>query len=1053
MKRILLFLCLASTPALAQISAHLDKNVLHVGTESPRTELFFYDSEAEAVNGLTNGPAGSPDYLCLNGTWDFAYFADGRDIPADFKKIKNWSSIKVPGNWEVQGFGYPIYTNTTYEFCPINPVPGKLPEVIEAGVYHRKFNLPASWKGKPVYLTLAGASAGVSVYLNGWPLGYAEDSKDPARYDISEYVNDGENELHLKIFRWCTGSFLECQDFWRISGIERDVYLTAETTPQDFDISIISTFGPDLKDGILKVSPLGLPDNIPFKVKLIDAATGEVVFEKSAKLSDGPVEGIVANAKKWTAETPYLYTLVLKVADKYTAFDVGFRRFEMGKVKKDGKEYPVFLVNGQPVKFKGVNYHEHNPETGHYVTKDLILKDLLLMKQMNVNAIRTCHYPQSREFYELCDRLGFYVYDEANIETHGMGYNITRTLGNNPEWGPHHLDRLMAMYHRTANYPCVTILSLGNESGNGVNFYDCYRHLKAIESKRMNRPVVYERAGNEWNTDMLVPMYPGANWFQMIGETIPSRPGVPCEYAHAMGNSTGSLDLQWEQIYKYPNTQGGFIWDWVDQGLKEVDADGKVYFTYGGDYGKGLPSDGNFLCNGIVNPDRNPHPAAAEVKWNYQNVKVSATDDGGFEVFNRFYFTSLDGYTLRWALEEDGIRRIGGNIALSAGPQTSEKVVLSLPKLRKDCESRLRFETIDPSGAVVATDGVLLENGARAKYAYKFGGASYTDDGAVVTLSNGQAKLVFDKAAGIVSSYTYKGKSLIDKAFGLRPNFWRAPNDNDYGNGWPQRTQIWKSASNSFTAKVSKDKDTEALIVDYSLPGNGHYIVRYTLDAHGVLQVEACFTGCNLDYSGKASHKGNTIKQVVELPRIGFRFRIPGADAFSYFGRGPEENYWDRYEGTLPGVYTSSAASECYPYVRPQETGHHTGARWLDIQKNLTVVGSEFEFNVLRCSVEDLDSEEADAPYMWHNSSPDEDHSIEAGRNIYRKHQHINDIKVREYAEVCVDYKMTGVGGYDSWGARTEPGRTLWSDESYLFSFSIVPDNSPAYKKAKTQSF
>ena len=1060
MKRILLFLCLASTPALAQISAHLDKNVLHVGTESPRTELFFYDSEAEAVNGLTNGPAGSPDYLCLNGTWDFAYFADGRDIPADFKAIKNWSSIKVPGNWEVQGFGYPIYTNTTYEFCPINPVPGKLPEVIEAGVYHRKFNLPASWKDTPVYLTLAGASAGVSVYLNGWPIGYAEDSKDPARYDISEYVNDGENELHLKIFRWCTGSFLECQDFWRISGIERDVYLTAETTPQDFDISIISTFGPDLKDGILKVSPLGLPDNIPFKVKLLDAATGKVVFEKSAKLSDGPVEGIVANAKKWTAETPYLYTLVLKVADKYTAFDVGFRRFEMGKVKKDGKEYPVFLVNGQPVKFKGVNYHEHNPETGHYVTKDLILKDLLLMKQMNVNAIRTCHYPQSREFYELCDRLGFYVYDEANIETHGMGYNITRTLGNNPEWGPHHLDRLMAMYHRTANYPCVTILSLGNESGNGVNFYDCYRHLKAIESKRMNRPVVYERAGNEWNTDMLVPMYPGANWFQMIGETIPSRPGVPCEYAHAMGNSTGSLDLQWEQIYKYPNTQGGFIWDWVDQGLKEVDADGKVYFTYGGDYGKGLPSDGNFLCNGIVNPDRNPHPAAAEVKWNYQNVKVTKSDDG-FRVLNRFYFIPLKGYTLGWALEEDGVRRCGGKIALSAGPQSAETVNPALPALREAVESRIKFEVTDPSGAVVAKDDILLREASRSYYSFfdYASGAKVYENEKVFTLTNGKAKLVFDKAAGIVTEYSYKGKSLIDKDFGLRPNFWRAPIDNDYGNGWPARTQIWKEASRIFKASAiaiveeSLEDDmlvssVELLEVTYDLPGEGFLCVNYYLDEAGVLKVLANFFGRKIEYK---NHKNRT--ENVELPRFGFRFRIHGADAFRYFGRGPEENYWDRFEGILPGVYTSSAAKECYPYVRPQETGHHTGVRWLDILKHLSVAGQNFEFNVLRCSVEDLDSEESDAPYMWHNFSSGEDHSVEAGRNIYRKHQHINDIPVRDYAEVCVDYKMSGVGGYDSWGARTEPERCLWSDQKYSFTFCIIPDNSPAYKKVKTHQF
>lgn len=1042
MKHLFLALSLLAAQAFGQTPAHLDMNVLSIGAKEARTEIFYYSSEQAAISALENGPAANTDYLCLNGTWDFAYYTDGRDIPENICAIKDWKSIKVPGNWEVQGFGYPIYTNTTYEFAPLHPVPGVLPEKIEAGVYHRRFTIPEGWNGKPVFLTLAGASAGVYVYVNGKFVGYAEDSKDPARYDISGFINkNGQNELHVKIFRWCTGSFMECQDFWRISGIERDVYLTAETTPADLDFDIVSTFGPDLKDGILRISPMGSSENVPLDVKLLDAASGKVVFHQSSSLSDGPVEGVVADAKKWSAETPNLYTLVLKVGDKYTAFDVGFRRFEMGKVEKDGKSYPVFLVNGQPVKFKGVNYHEHNPETGHYVTKDLILKDLLLMKQVNINAIRTCHYPQSREFYELCDRLGFYVYDEANVETHGMRYDLTTTLGNNPAWGPHHLNRIMAMYRRTANYPCVTILSLGNEAGNGVNFYDCYRHLKAIESKGMNRPVCYERAGSEWNTDMLVPMYPGADWFKGIGENIPSRPAVPCEYAHAMGNSVGSLDWQWKYIYKYPNTQGGFIWDWVDQGLKEIDDAGRIYFTYGGDYGKDLPSDGNFLCNGVVNPDRDPHPSAAEVKWNYQNIKVSKNDTG-FTVFNRFYFISLKGYMLIWALEEDGVRRCGGKIALGAGPQAAEIVNPALPVLRKGVESRIKFEVLDPSGAVVAHDDILLKEASRADYAFKGAGAKVAQNEKIFTLTNGKAKLVFDEAAGIVTSYSFGGKELIDRAFGLRPNFWRAPIDNDYGNGWPARTQMWKEASRVFKAEASAIciDETEALAVEYGLSGNGRYFVIYSLDSDGVLKIRADFSGC---------HQGGNI----ELPRLGFRFRIPGADAFKYFGRGPQENYWDRFEGTLPGVYTSSAAKECYPYVRPQETGHHTEVHWLDILKKLSVAGPCFEFNVLRCSVEDLDSEEADAPYMWHNSSADEDHSIEAGRNIYRKHQHINDIPVRDYAEVCIDYKMTGVGGYNSWGARTEPERCLWSDKDYSFHFCIVPDNSPAYKKVKTQKF
>ena len=383
---------------------------------------------------------------------------------------------------------------------------------------------------------------------------------------------------------------------------------------------------------------------------------GKAVADASFQFS-GHMESVlerISEVRRWSAETPELYTLVLRVNGEYTRFHVGFRRLEIVTVKDGERDVKAFLVNGQPVKFKGVNLHEHNPYTGHYTTRENILEDLKLMKLCNVNAIRTCHYPQQREFYELCDSLGFYVYDEANVESHGMGYDLSKTLGNKPEWYPKHLDRILNMYYRTANYPCVTFLSLGNEAGNGVNFYETYKVLKALETDGQNRPVVYERAQREWNTDIINPMYPGAEWFHRMGEQESGRPVIPCEYSHAMGNSNGSLDWQWEYIYAHKQLQGGFIWDWVDQGLYDKERG----WTYGGDYGENAPSDANFCCNGLVNPDRDPHPGFYEVKHVYQDVSIRAVDarSGLFEIFNRHYFTDLSRYTVKYWVERDGKR-------------------------------------------------------------------------------------------------------------------------------------------------------------------------------------------------------------------------------------------------------------------------------------------------------------------------------------------------------------------------------------------------------------
>ena len=567
----------------------------------------------------------SPYYQLLNGTWKF-YFVDSyKELPENITdpslSTDSWHDITVPGNWERQGFGVAIYTNHGYEFKARNPQPPLLPEENPVGVYRRDIEVPADWNGRDIYLHVGGAKSGMYVYLNGQEVGYSEDSKNPAEFLINKYVKPGKNVLTLKIYRWSTGSYLECQDFWRVSGIERDVYLWSQPKEAIQDFRVVSSLDDSYKNGVFRLA-IDLKNHhttakkLNVSYDLLDKSGKSVASESSDiwvspdRYATASFEATLPDVAAWSAEIPNLYTMLMtvKADDKIVEvvpFHVGFRRIEIvetNEIAGNGKPYPVLLFNGKPIKFKGVNIHEHNPVTGHYVTEEIMRKDFELMKKNNLNAVRLAHYPQDRKFYELCDEYGLYVYDEANIESHGMYYNLRKggTLGNNPEWLKPHMDRTMNMYERNKNYPCVTIWSLGNEAGNGYNFYQTYLYIKGKEQGNMNRPVNYERALWEWNTDMYVPQYPDANWFEEIGKAGSDRPVVPSEYAHAMGNSTGALLDQWQAIYKYPNLQGGFIWDWVDQGFLEKDENGVPYYAYGGDYGVNAPSDGNFMCNGLA---------------------------------------------------------------------------------------------------------------------------------------------------------------------------------------------------------------------------------------------------------------------------------------------------------------------------------------------------------------------------------------------------------------------------------------------------------------------
>ena len=963
-----------------------------VNAQTRRTELMWYDTREDA---LTLGFQESSRYQTLAGEWDFSLRSTGGRLFQDGR-------IQVPGNWEVQGYDIPIYVNHPYEFGPRHPVAGTLPDDIPVGVYSRSFTLPDGWGDKLVYLNICASKSGTYVRVNGEEVGYHEDSKSLARYNITPYLREGENQLELTMYRWTTGSYLECQDFWRISGLERDIYLSAEAPHKELDFRVVSTLDEACRDGVFSLE-FTAPEPVQVHWQLLDGK--EVVAEQTV-----PVDGTVwtepvtlPQVRRWSAETPELYTLLLEAGGEYARFNVGFRRLEIKPMQYGDRQVHVFLVNGQPVKFTGVNLHEHDAWTGHYTSREVMLKDILLMKEANINGIRTCHYPQPREFYDLCDSLGMYVYDEANIESHGMGYNLDRTLANNPAWLNKHLDRVLNLYYRTGNYPCVTILSLGNEAGNGCNFYAAYDTLKALEVKAMNRPVCYERAEYEYNTDMIVPQYPGADWFLSMGEYYNDRPVCPSEYAHAMGNSTGSLDLQWDAIYAYPHLQGGFIWDWVDQGL----ADKERVWTYGGDYGIQAPSDSNFNCNGIVNPDRLPHPAFYEVKHVYQPVHFYREEDGSFHVFNRQYFTSLGNAKFCWKVLRDGKVIKRGKFRLDTAPQADEAVKVRLPRMRKPGEYYWLVEGMNSSDCIH-----LASVEAKKECPVKGNAPEFMEDETAILVWGKRFSLSFDKEEGLLKEYVAGGKPVVDADFGIRPVFYRAWTDNDRGNVSQLRLRKWKEASRSFHAsmKAVHEGNQVKVEVQYSLPDDNTLTVVYAIRPDGTVKV-------SLDYLGD-------YRKQTEVPRIGLRMRFPeGTDqAFSYLGRGPQENYVDRNSGAFPGIWKSSAREEVYPYVRPQETGHHTGAQWLRTAP-LTVTGA-FEFNYLDCWIEDLDAEECD-------------------------HQmHISDVPHRDRPELCVDLGMTGIGGYDSWGSLPEASRCLWSDAAYNASFTLSPTRLVSARKA-----
>ena len=1087
--------CTQTTYASSDLPYWKDIQTVSVNREAPRSAFMTYADREQAA---TMKYEQSPYYQLLNGTWKFYYVDSYKQLPEDITSttsLDGWKDIQVPGNWEVQGFGTAIYTNHGYEFQPRNPQPPALPEQNPVGVYRREITVPADWNGRDIYLHIAGAKSGCYVYVNGKEVGYNEDSKNPAEYLINDFLQPGKNVLTLKIFRWSTGSYLECQDFWRMSGIERDVFLYSQPKASVNDFRITSTLDDTYKNGIFRLA-IDLKNhqtstaNLAVSYTLVDK-DGKTVSESeqnvsvpSDKLSTVNFQQQLPDVQTWTSEAPNLYKLFMTVKEngkvtEVIPYHVGFRRIEIKEIDQkagNGKNYVVLLVNGQPIKLRGVNIHEHNPETGHYVPEELMRKDFELMKRHNINTVRLCHYPQDRRFYELCDEYGIYVYDEANIESHGMYYDLRKggTLGNNPEWLKPHMYRTINMFERNKNYPSVTFWSLGNEAGNGYNFYQTYLWLKEADKDIMSRPVNYERAQWEWNSDMYVPQYPSAGWLEQIGQRGSDRPVAPSEYAHAMGNSTGSLWDQWKAIYKYPNLQGGYIWDWVDQGILTHDENGRPFWAYGGDFGTNMPSDGNFCCNGIVSPDRTLHPAMNEVKYAHQYVGFEPVDlsKGVFKVQNRYYFTNLKKYLITYQVKANDKVVRNGKVSLDIAPQESQELTVNVnglePKVGTEYFVNFSVTTVEPEplvpvGYELAHEQFRLPIEPVARTFATDGPAlKCNTEGNLLKVSSSRLNFVFDKESGIVTSYKVKGTEYFDKGFGIQPNFWRAPNDNDYGSQEPKRLQIWKQSSKDFRvveATLDMDGKDAVLKATYLLAAGNLYIATYRIHPSGVVKADYTFTSTEMEANktelseatlmatftpGNDALRKESSKLVV--PRIGIRFRLPvHMNQVTYFGRGPEENYIDRNNGTLVDLYKNTADNMYFPYVRPQENGHHTDTRWLSLGKKgkgLTIYADNtIGFNALRNSVEDFDGEEAThRDYQWNNRDAEElKHDVATAKNIKPRQTHINDITPRDFVEVCVDMKQMGVGGYDSWGAIPDPQYLLPANKEYQWGFTIVP--------------
>ncbi len=1025
-----------AVPAVSQsFTEWQDLEVNAVHRLPMRTHHFAYESVEKALKG---DPKASGNYLSLNGVWRFNWVSEVAMRPTDFYRTdyndKGWGTMPVPGLWELHGYGDPLYVNLGYAWKGSfkNNPPYVPEEGNHVGSYRRTFMIPVAWNGRQIIAHFGSVTSDIYLWVNGRFVGYSEDSKLEAEFDLTPYLKPGrENLIAFQTFRWCDGTYLEDQDFFRLSGVARDCYLYARPKGIGLeDVRVTPDLDADYRHGTLRVA-LTMKGGAKADLQLMDAQ-GEVVATEPGTTGLCLME--IQNPKKWSAESPYLYTLMVAVKKGNRVIEavpvkVGFRKIE----QKDGQ----VLVNGQPVFFKGVNRHELDPDGGYVVSRERMLNDIRLMKQHNINAVRTCHYPDDNQWYDLCDEYGLYVVAEANLEAHGLGYS-SKAFPTEKRFLKSFMERNQRNVQRNFNHPSIIFWSLGNETADSQNFADCYDWIKQEDG---SRPVQYEQAKKTSHTDVFCPMYlnhKGCETYCLSKDEKDQKPLIQCEYAHAMGNSCGGFKEYWELVRRYPKYQGGFIWDFADQALRGRGNNGVIIYKYGGDYNPYDASDNNFCNNGLFNPDRIPNPQTDEVKYFYQNIWATAVDltKGEIAVYNEHFFRNLSAYRMEWTLLAEG-EAVQTGIVEELDVPARQKRTFTLPYSLKETAGEkemllnVRFVLKRKEGLLPAGHEVAKAQMTVTPYAFDHSASAWygievhqtvvapgidKTNARYLRVRDGHIAIDFDKKSGFLSRYEVNGVSMLDEGGKLVPNFWRAGTDNDYGGNVQKEYAVWRNPK-----IVLKSLDAEA--------EDSCVVVRATYE---MPEVKA---GLNLTYY---IHPMGTVRviqkmiasegaKVSDFYRFGMRMQLPyEMEHSTYYGRGPVENYADRKASAFIGLYAQSADEQAFPYIRPQETGTKSDIRWwrqttLGGQGLKVISDAPFYASALHYSVESLDDGDT------------------------KDQRHIQEVTPVDYTELCIDKVQTGLGGVTSWGGNAfalPVYRLPYKD--YEFTFTLIPVMNPS---------
>ena len=1020
--------CLAmlsmSCGASAQSESRWQNVNINQQNREPRRANFFAFESLDKAQSFDKKK--SANYLSMEGMWKFNFVKDHNKRPANFFALKyddsQWKDFPVPGLFELNGYGDATYKNIGYAWATqFDPNPPYISELNNyTGSYRRTFELPKDWKGKDVYFHVGSATSNLTLWVNGKYVGYSEDSKVAAEFNISKYLKPGKNLIAMQVMRWCDGSYFEDQDFWRFTGIAREVYLYARPKLHAADIRLNAALENNYQDGVLNYQVSLKGGKTDVSITLCDKDGKQVAQATGAQ---GIIK--VPKVKAWTGETPYLYKAYITLKNKQGVTEVipqkvGFRNVEIKNAQ--------LLVNGQPVLVKGADRHEMDPDGGYVVSLERMIQDIKIMKQLNINAVRTSHYPCDPRWYDLCDEYGIYITAEANLESHGMGYE-EKSLAKFPEYIVPHIERNEGNVKPLINHPSVIVWSLGNECGYGVNFEKAYDWVKACDP---TRPAQYERGGYDSKTDIYCPMYIGYEESERYCKGNGTKPYIQCEYAHAMGNSEGGFKEYWDLIRKYPKYQGGYIWDFVDQGLRDKSpVTGKEIFTYGGDYGRYPASDYNFNCNGIIAPNRRLNPHAYEIQYVLQNVWIKDFDaeNGSFNVYNENFFKNIDDLNLTATLFANGVKLTTIAIPDTKGiaPQATKLVKSeALKSAIEKAEAEHATEEITINFAF-ASDGSqpLVDKGqVMARQQIVLNGYEFDkvdapantgskieveETNSYVKVSAERMSVTIGKKTGMIDYLDVDGEPMLKFRESMTPEFWRAPTDNDYGASLQKKMRVWKNPQmNLKSFDKSENKDSVVLTANFEMPEvKAELMLRYRINAAGEVAVTEKMT---TDKEAK----------VADLFRYGMQLQMPASfSKLEYYGRGPEENYIDRHSSSFIGKYEANVKDEYYPYVRPQESGNHTDIRYFSIFNPATGKGITFEgYAPMECSA---------IPYLVED--------LDAG--IEKEHawgQHSGDLVEKGLVQLHIQQRQFGLGCIDSWGSSPmEKYRMHYQDRCFRF--------------------